>query len=129
MYKIFLHINQNPYTLDITNYKLTFKKIRLSHLVYLPNTTSEQVRLKIYTSKFDRTLNIDENVFYFKILSVIKDNGIGYVNYYNCTDIDYIGEHEKYFTSCVFTFYENDTIIDSNYLSNNPIDLELTLLE
>ena len=110
MHKIVFNVGTNPYILDIPEWQIKYRKIRVSIFVYQPSITGKQVQIKIYTGKFEKTLDVNRDMMYFKVLAVPSDNALGFINYSNCNDWDYISnDAEQRLTTCRFTFYENDT--------------------
>lgn len=128
--KVIFSANTNPFRLDIPEYKIKYRKVRVSKLVYFPTTAGTQILFKIDTAgKLDQTLYYNDDTYSFFILPVLRDSALTWINYSNCNDWDYKSDIQQYLNSINFSFSENSTKLTTGYLATNPIQIELTIEE
>lgn len=131
MKRLSIKIDQNPYTVKTENCPCEYHKVRVSQLTYTPeNTTDNNVTVKLDTlGKFDQTVEHSSGGEYFMILTIPKNNTIGWTNVSNCNDWEYYSKQLKVLSDFQIRIYENNTMVPSGHFTANPIDITLTFKE
>ena len=120
-----VRITTNPAKISITNFPITFRKAKVSNLMYMPQSNS-QVLFKISSNgQFDKNIEYATSQKWFFIQPICQNTTLGYISIEKCDDWDYVEKEEKELTNFTLSFFENDTLIPSSYLSTNPIDLQM----
>ena len=131
MKKLSVHVTSNPFLVSSKQCPCEYRKVRVSRLVYSPATTaSNNITLKIDTSgKFDQNVEYSTGQEYFYIMSIPKDNTIGWTNVSHCNDWEYCSNQLKVLSDFQIKIYENDSLVSSAHLADYPLDIELTFKE